>query len=605
MPVGYGYQSRDNTSYVNWAQVAKGFTDVIDADIKDREARKAAYDKQDRELANTLANAPMGQYKDGNDFTANYVEAMTKQRLIDNKLFRSGRLKEKDWILKTNNAIDGTNTLFDLQKKYQEEYKTKMAGLSDGSLQAINGFNMAKTEGFADFSKTRAMLDPVSGKVMLMKMKYNEKTGIMEPTKDIVPVGTLMRNMSTNIPTFDLDAATTSDVKNMAELKTAVLAGATTAGAGSVTSYVNSPEMFEKTFPGGKAAVAEFNKYITNSVEKYLSIPHNLTSILTQNTGKYGADSFTYDKDEAEKDFTKILLTIDPNTGLPVMDKTAPNYDTQRMRAFDYAKNQILGKLDKEMQIQASLGQLSPNYKPEYMIEAERVTKRVSETGEMLAAIYAGNNQQASAARNYFKGLPNVKDVERTSTGVNVYFTDEAGGGMKTIDFKAGGEEIGVENFVDAGTKMLLGPNANLSDARKGISKYKGKRLNTGYVVERGKVTKDFTPYIQQRVSDNAGVINADDDTSVSITKLTKAYGDMNYSFSRPENKERGMVIITAPNGKSTTVNIYEDTNAAEKAIANFMKANPDPSTLRRVFTPGENPEAAAVEVEANNNPAP
>jgi hypothetical protein len=599
MPIGFGYQASNDAGYVNWAEVAQGYSTMLNLENKRREDKKAYYDEQDRQFAKDLSEkAPMGQYKDANDFISNYVENMTKQRLIDRKLFLSGKLKEKDYVLKTNNALDGTNTLFDLTKTYQDAFKDKMAGVNSGKLQAINTYFMSNIEGYADFGSSRAVIDPMSGKVNLAKLKLNPTTGIMELTSDVMPVGAAMRNIGTDIGTFDTDTATTNSIGKMGKLKTTILQAATTARAGSVTEFINSPTMFEKTFgPDGKKIIDDFNKGIENEIASYFSAsPYNLSSVLTQNLKKYDATSFTFDRNEADNDPNKILLVMDPNSKMGVMDKTATNYAKQEAEAADFIRTQMLNKLDKEKNIQTSTGQLSPNYAPSYVYDREDRSKRTAQTGEMLAAIYGGNSQQASAARSYFKGLDNVSDVARDNTGVTVYYKD---GSTKKIDFTAGGKEIGVDNFVAAGTKALLGNDANLSDARRGISKYRGAGLNTSYSAVKPSTTTDFSSFINKRIQENSSIINDNDNTSETITKLEGAYRDMGFDFSRPDNKDRGMVIITAKNGNNATINLYKDVNAAQNAIKAFISspANQDKPTLRGVFAPGENPDASASEV--------
>lgn len=612
MPVGYGYQSREDSSYVNWAEVAKGFTDVIDADIKTREDKKAAYDKQDRDLAKTLAEAPMGQYKDGNDFTANYVDAMTKQRLIDSKLFKAGKLKERDYTLKTNNAIDGTNTLFDLQKKYQEEYKTKMAGLADNSLQALNGFNMANTEGFADFSKTRAMLDPIDGKVKLMKMKFNEKTGIMEPTQDIVPVGTLMRNMSTNIPTFDLDGATTNDVKNMGELKTSILQAATLGRAGSVTSFVNSPEMFEKTFPGGKAIVEEFNKAITNNVNKYLSIPYNLTSILTQNTGKYDAESFTYNKDEAAKDPSKILLKINPNTGLPIMDEDAPNYAKQREEAFGLAKNQILSKLDREKQIQTSTGQLDDKTLSRKIYtegkEEEKLT--AANLGEQLGKYLTGDLTTAKNSNTYLRryGVQSEKLTVKQPDGTEkkiVRFYNSAGESFDYDPTQKTPELI--KSAVSGIGDLIKSKELSEDEVINAAIKAAGGKSVTFDVVGKGyEGPKSYAKDINSYVSSNLDSQIIPQKATETAANLNAAFGGLGFTFEPDEgtlgttddviiykkgqdtSKEKGVTFSVDDKSQVQNILNWLTQNANATEAENFFVNNPD-----KQATPTTTPKAA------------
>ena len=414
MPIGYKYESSGDAGYVNWAEVAKGFTDKLSKEVKDREARKAAYDERDRKIASDIANAPMGQFKDANDFTSNYVQSATKQKQIASKLFKAGKIDEKQYTLMQNNIEDGTKTLFDLTKAYQDKYATKMAGITSGKLQALNTNMMATIEGFADFSSSKAIVDPNTGVVNLAKMKFNDKTKIWEMTNDIMPVGGAMRNIGTDIETFDTDAATTNSISRMGKLKTAVIENATMYKAGTITEFLNSPEMFVKKFPEGQAFVDQFNKAVTNEVDSLIEqSPYNLTSVLTQNTKGYDATSFTYDKDEAAKDPKKILLTMDPGTKLPIMDEKGPNYDKQRAEAFDFIRTQMLNKLDKEKNIQ-SISQLSDPSFQRYAYgeqkKEEKLDARV--VGENLARIFTGNEADSKNASEYLKQLkiPNYMD---------------------------------------------------------------------------------------------------------------------------------------------------------------------------------------------------
>lgn len=593
MPIGYGYQSSDAASYVNWAAVTKGFTDVLDADIADREKRKSEYEKQDRELSQTLANQPLGQFEDGNTFTNNFVDSMTNQRLIDYKLFKAGRLKEKDYRLKTNNAIDGTNTIFDLQKKYQEAAADRMKGLQDGTYQPLTSSNMALIEGFKDFKDSVPIVDPKTGIINIAKKKYNEKT----KTWDIeygktMPVNMAMNLISTPAAAYKIDPIIDNAVASMGTLKDALYQAASKNGAGTITE-LTGPEGFQK-YPGAAGVITNFNNAINGKVEEYLTDPLHMTSVLTMNVGGYSAESFTYDKAEAAKDPSKILMKIDPSSKYPTMDKSGPNYKKQEEEAAGWIKTQFMSRIDRERKIQTT-SQLSDqtHYPSEWETAWAKDKDKTAQTGEMLAALYGGNDQQVSAARSYFLGLEGVKDVERDATGITIYYKD---GTKKKLDFTANKVGIGVDNFVDAGTKALLGNDVSLSDARRGITKYKGKSLNTKQVFAKPAVTSSFTPAVQKRVAENKGKIVKDDNTSDNINRLTAAYGDLGFRFTRPEGNPKGMVTIASPTGKiKQTVDVFGDN--PENAINQFIINQQNDEFSRKVFAPTENVNAAAIEV--------
>ena len=58
----FKYAERDASNYVNWAEVGKKMSDVIDADLKRREQEKAEIDKRIDENFKFLTEAPQGQH---------------------------------------------------------------------------------------------------------------------------------------------------------------------------------------------------------------------------------------------------------------------------------------------------------------------------------------------------------------------------------------------------------------------------------------------------------------------------------------------------------------------------------------------------------------
>ena len=612
MPIGYGYQASGEEGYVNWAEAAKGFTDMLATENKRREDKKAAYDAEDRELANKLANPEYGQYKDGNDFISNYVDNMTKQRLIDSKLFKAGYLKEKDYVLKTNNAVDGTTTLFNLQKKYQEEYKGMMEGVNEGSLQAINIFNMSTIDGFADFSKTRAFLDPKSGQVKLAKLKMNPQTGIMEVTNDIVPVGTAMRNMSTRIATFYLDKNAERDAASLAPLKVDIERAATIAGAGSVTEYINSPSMFEAKFPEGKKAVEEFNKAINNHVEKYLAIPYNLTSILTQNTGKYGADSFTTDRALADKDKSKILVKIDPSTGLNTIDDTGSHYKEQREEAFDYARNQIVSRIDKSKKIQTSTGQTSRN-EPSATMLARTDTKTDSENlGQQLGKYLTGDITTATNANTYLKqfGIQTqkvkVKQADGTEKPMIRFYNNEG----KSFDYDPKQKTGELIKSAVAGIGTLIKDKELLEDKvlNAAIKEAGGRNVTFDAVGGGYEGPKNYAKDISSYVSSNLDSQIILDNATETAANLNAQFGGLGFTFDfedptfgntddiiiykkgQDASKDKG--VRFSVDNKSQVKKILEwiTQNANQIEAETFFVNNPDKQAKKE---PAPNPDQA------------
>jgi len=597
MPIGYKYESSGDAGYVNWAAVTKGFVDVLNADIKDKRKREEEYAAQDRKISQTLSEVPLGKFEDGNTFTNNFVDAMTNQRLIDYKLFKAGKLSEKAYRLKTNNAIDGTKTIFDLQKKFQEESEDRMKGLQDGTYMPLTASNMSLIEGFKDFKDSVPIVDPATGLVNIAKKKYDKEKG----TWDIeygktMPVNMAMNLIMTPVKTYDINGAINKDMEQVGTLADAIYEAASTKSQSVITSIEGGVEVL-KDYPDAAGVVKNFNEAIDGKVSEYLSNTLQLASVLSVNTGKYNAESFIYDKDQAAKDPTKILMKIDPTSKFPVMDETAPHFEEQKEQAAKWVKTQMLSKINRSRKIDAG-GQLSDQtyHASAAEIEAGKQKTSNAETGEMIAALYSGSDEDVAAAMSYFKGLDYVDDMGRLDNGEGFWvdLKDDAGNiTRKNIDFTANDKEIGVENAVKAGTKLFLGNAADTTQSLKRIGKYKKQKRNTTYAVAQEEARNDYSPEVKAYVASvPKGSIIKGDDTIDSVGRLTDAYGDLGFTF---EKKEKGIVKVVSLDSKGNAVatqdfNIFKSNGDAapgiETQINNWIIAHHDAETARKKLAP-------------------
>ena len=77
MPTYYKYAERNADSQVNWAEIGKGVSDMIKEETDIRVQKRAAIDESTRQFQNKLAEAPQGEFQDGNKFTNNFAHDFT------------------------------------------------------------------------------------------------------------------------------------------------------------------------------------------------------------------------------------------------------------------------------------------------------------------------------------------------------------------------------------------------------------------------------------------------------------------------------------------------------------------------------------------------
>ena len=432
----YKYAERDADSQINWAEVGKGISDVLAETNRVRQEKKDAIDAATRQFENDLANAPQGQNQDINNFTNKYAHNMMNQMRIDEQLLKSGQMPLEKYTLRRQNYVDGTNGLFELSKLYQEEHKKKMEGVLSGELQALNVFNMKMVEGYGDFTNSEAVIDSMGdGRVNigLYETKIIDGKTVKVLSKNIAPVNVIRGKILQNVPTFKVEEATTATVKGFGTRKDVLYKAATTVGAGSITELMGPDFLATNPDPVTQKIVKDMNQAIDDQVGSYFANPYNLTSVLTQNLGKYGADSFTFDKDEAAKDPNKILVKVDPNTNMSILDETGPNYKAQYEEAKNWTRNNILSKIDQERNIKPT-SQLDESAEARAKAEAKYRPKTAEENKEKLieqdaenfalnlSYILTGTDEQASQGLAYMrsKGADLVKNPQGKPAGIYV-----------------------------------------------------------------------------------------------------------------------------------------------------------------------------------------
>lgn len=588
----YKYAERNADSQVNWAEVGKGISDMLKDEVTIRQQKKDAIDQATREFQKTLENAPQGQFQDANKFTNDYAHSMMEQQMIDTRLLKSGQMKLQDFTYRRQNYVDGTNTLFDLQKLYQDNYKKKMEGIQSGELQALTGANMASVEGFADFSKSKAIIDPSTGVVNIGIMRPNPTTGVLELTKDVVPVNVIKGKILADIPAWKADEAMNNTVKNLGDSLDYIYQAATKTGAGTVTKLlgIGALQGEVKKHPEFQDSIDKANAAINSTIDSYFANDYNISSVLTQNTGKYSQESFTYDKDEAARDKSKILLKINQGTGLPIIDKSGAHYKEQEQEAREWVRTQLLGKIDDKRELDVT-GTIPYGPQPQqWQYQAGQDSKILKDEGNFLSKLYSGDDTEVAAAVNHFNGLSNVSKVVRNPNGIIVTFKD---GTSKPFNFTQNGKPISHDDFVRGASKLLLGDNANISEVLKGAV---GGKLGKNFNSSASATAEAIVPSkADPRGSYNAVIANepvsTDATESDAVVDLQGRFGKYGFQF---EESTAGYdeVKVTAPNGKSTIIPFdnkkgsKDDINAI-KALKSFLIGNMTDEELIKAFPQG------------------
>ena len=206
MPTYYKYAERNAESQVNWAEVGRDITTMLDDETKIREEKKAAIQKAFQDDMEQLANAPQGKWQDGNNVVNNFAHDMMEQKLIDNRLLKSGKMKLRDYTGRDANYSSQTNVLFDLGKLLQTEREKTIDLYQKGQIQALNIHNMSTVEAYQNFAKSKAIIDPRSANISMGIYEDEIVDGKTVPVlKKSTPVNILRGQIVQKIPTLQIE----------------------------------------------------------------------------------------------------------------------------------------------------------------------------------------------------------------------------------------------------------------------------------------------------------------------------------------------------------------------------------------------------------------
>jgi hypothetical protein len=464
MATYYKYAERNASSEINWAEVSRNLSDMLKEENRVREELKSKLDENTRKVGETLANAPTGMSKSVNEFSLKYGSDATDALMMQEKLFKTGQLKLKDYLVLRQNLTDGTNSMFSLIKEYQEEYKRKSERSKNGKNQLIEDFYMQSLEGFMNFSNTSAYINPTNFQVSLGKVNADGSMS-MNPN-DFQNINDLRNRVKQDIDYFDSDAATSKFVENTADFQKVIKDA-----RGNIT-ILTDPKAKEALDPQTKQAVNIFEKAMMAEFESYGAMnPYNFSSILTEDIGGYGV---TFDENEAALDDKKILLRKDENNpnGPALPDFETANGKKQKDAIFEYLKNQTINKIGVKVQYTPKA---SSGYNQSYAKDQEaKATERQIAT-EWTNIFLSPDKKAASVAfiggldRNYTRGLT---ELDFSESG-KVTFRYEDGGSV-THNIPAtlgewaslGTEVTGVNNIYDKMKRSGGGdPNATSQGA--------------------------------------------------------------------------------------------------------------------------------------------
>lgn len=397
MATYYKFAEREADSFVNWAEIGKGLTDMLQEQVQIREDKRAAIDKVTRENLKSLSESPTGDHTSLNAWTLEYADNARQAILLQDRLLKSGALKLKDYTVMRQNLNDGTDELFSVIKNYQNAFKEKRDRMISNDpankSQAFEMDLMAYSEQFGDFSKSKALIDPNNFMVNIGIMEPDpENQGVMKVGKQIAPSGFLKKIQNTKVDYFDSNAAAESVSKSFGGF-----AESTIQDLNRLQGKVVTVEDVRKR-PG-------YEEAINDELDALFSNPFNITSVLTNDLVK-DKNGKPYVSNISGKEGNVIEFEFDPKTNF-----YTPKVTPEQLQA---ARDSVRSKIERRLDIKLKE---DPFNKPQPQVVKSETPSEGANIKQQLQGI---KNQLITTAGTVQQGSTVFQSANPSATQINL-----------------------------------------------------------------------------------------------------------------------------------------------------------------------------------------
>lgn len=434
----YKFAERSADSQINWAEVGKNVTDMLNTEATIREEKKAAIDEASRQFGEVLSNAPTGDFKPANEWVLDYANDAAQMRLMQDRLLKSGRLSLRDYTIQRQNLNDGTNQMFAISKEYQDKAKEIMTRYEKGESQETEAWLMEQIQGLSNFTNTKAYINPTNSQISIAKMKKvkgadGKEVMMMDDNPDnYMSVNQLRNRMNVKLDKYNYVGAVGGQVEALGDvLKTSVTK---LKGAYRMLRIdeMTDPTLRSRLSDEDKKTLTAYQEWESNMIKAELANPFNTLSLLTDAIDKpydWSDDAYepTFDAELAKTD-EKYILLEDDGSGM-----IRPKFTDQQInRASDFLRTQTRNAVDQQTKTDLQ-AEPAIQYAPSYMFDnkngsGDDKTDKVSYYEKANNAMRTGNLGALNTTDySFYFDNTGGKNVMYVASGGNKKYSDDPG----------------------------------------------------------------------------------------------------------------------------------------------------------------------------------
>jgi hypothetical protein len=580
MATKFGYVERNLENDVNWAEVGKGFSDLLLAERDERKAKKKNLDDVMYSAQESFRKeAPIGYNTTFNDQTMSLVAQSTAIVKAWNTDMKAGNISPEEYMRKMQSMNDSVDTFFALGNNYNKFYENKLNRMDKGISGNVEGASFQAITDLLDFNKMGITFD-VDGHIIaapLVKGKDGVTSMDTDNARSIQAVFNLAQN---DVDTIDVLSTIQDKVKLM---------GTDIVGTDVAATY--GKEGMKKVLTGLKLTDPDtYNEYKATALNSMLVNDFHVAAILSDFTDKYET---TTDRKKWEANKDKYLL-VDIEDGKEVI--MGEFTEKQREDARDILDKAWEGQVGtSSVETATSEKTWSPRELETFqrMRGNTEAKKTLSTYWNQLGWGTAAQKQKAIEALvsnpNLIEGDDPILGIEPNDDGTELYIIYDGGRRSRPIDLT---QNYTPQEWASLGAEVHGEPNVKkavaagggwkkdvtFTTATAGDSKFKVKGVirqgvTTDRATQEDKVTtvENFSQAIKNTIVKNKGQEIAD---AIGAAGGNAKYNDGKVTIGATDNSGGVTFDITTDDG----------VNSVRKWIRGFIKNDYD---QMKIFSSG------------------
>lgn len=500
-----------NTRGINWSSLAKTIVDDLNTQQQERETRIANTEKAIDEERKKLASTPMGQDAAANQWIMNGVEAITETAGRDERLWKNGLLKTKDYLRNQANRERGTDFVLQTFQNYNKDYDKIIEGIKNKEYSEKTLDLRAQLQKLFNFDETGIVINPEDSEVNVGKLVQNANGEMVlsDNPNDFLNASEMIVTATSVFERFDADEAAKKLADSLA-LKT-VIDGFGNTVTQAYNALENLDDKTKKKIQNARTA----------QIKAILS-PDALGSFLRDDVGLApNGEEYYFTRDANDTNEAAILI------------------DQQNMNVFKGKKGQdqlnyAVEKFNERLDTFLPYKKTAPQ-KPKESVSQRSGRVNAENRIKTAAKFFYGDKAQQDEAFAYFANiLPGMRGGRVNKDEVIFDFVDFDGKvtGEKNRFYSRPFDRTSMETLMDGMASLLGSASAGITQERalqlalgavpKDLKGIKAEGVGLFEIKPNPTLTDEFNIYVETEVGKLIDTIELDDDGDLDESDLVK-----------------------------------------------------------------------------------